>query len=170
MAACRRKRAAPLAVRALTIQSRSVSPPDIGRSLRILAENLIRPFAEGRALPENFRLEEWDVEQGITMVFRGRDGALSVELEAADASRSCWATTRRFNVYYDTIDRSRPLSQRERELLETVVRVLREQEETLPVPPPPVAPASRRASVREVEVERALVRDGPNRYYLNPYI
>jgi DNA repair photolyase len=142
----------------------------VHEGLRARLGELLAPIVDGTGLPAGWRLETWEAEQGITLSLRCGPRALEVELEAADETRPRFATTRLFNVYFSLLDRGgrRDLDADERAALEAVVRVLREREGGLVVPPR--APAGARIEVREVEVDRALQPDGPGAWYLNPYV
>lgn len=143
-------------------------------SLRGRLATLFAPLSSG-ALPAGWRLDEWDSEQGITLTLRGPGGTLDVELEGPDPQRLAFARTDRFNVYYSVLERGgRKLCDDEKAVLDAVVRVLRAGEATLPPTPAPLAP-SPKIRIREVEVDRALVREEPpsatrGAYYLNPYV
>lgn len=93
-----------------------------------------------------------------------------VELEAADRTRPCFATTRRFNVYYRRRgEERRDLTADERDVLASLVAALREEEVGLVAVHPRAEPTDS-VQVRELEVSRALVREGPGAYDLNPYV
>jgi hypothetical protein len=125
------------------------------------------------ALPAGWSLEAQEVEQGIALGFRGPRGRLVVELDLLDPARGCYARTRRFNVYYSSVDRlRRDLDADERAVVDAVVTAARVHEGELPSPSsgPPTDPARVRVRVREIPVERALVTEAPGVYYLNPYV
>lgn len=142
----------------------------VTESLRGRIAELIAPLRDEEKLPAGFRLVEWETEQGVTLRFKSSNGFFLVELEASDPSRPCFATTQRFNIYYSVLDgRKGPLRNDEIALLNTVEAVVRDAEATLPVVSK--APlAERRIDVREIEVDRALVEENGNGYYLNPYV
>src|SRR5438067_2192782 len=100
-----------------------------------------------------FQLEECETEQGITLLLGSRSGRLVIELERADRARPCFATTERFNVYYEALGRERrDLEESERAVLERVVGLIRSRERELDVPPP--THAARRVEVREITADR----------------
>jgi DNA repair photolyase len=121
-------------------------------------------------LPGGWRLDEVDVEQGITLLLRGPNASLVVELEGRDPSRPCFAATERFNVYYRCLDTAEVGGAETRlAVLEALVALLRRREHRLPLSPPVDVEAGR-VIVREVEVDRGLVPEGERAYYLNPYV
>ncbi len=120
-------------------------------------------------LPPGFALDDLEVEQGIALLFRGPSRRLTVELDAADPSRGCFARTSRFNLYYRLPgEGGGPLEGDEPLLLERILAAVRAHEAALPVPLR--APPSRKGQIRELAVDRALVSEGPGAYYLNPYV
>ncbi len=146
----------------------------VHESVRHLLSDMLTPIRDGSALPAGWRLDDWEAEQGISLILRAGPRELRIELEAPDATRPCFARTKRFNiyytVYYTAVNRDRRDSDdAERAVLESVVRVVREREGLLP-PPKDAGDAGGKVQVREVEVDRALVREGDGAYYLNPYV
>ncbi len=131
------------------------------------------PLQRPGALPAGWQLTEQETDQGIVATFAGPDGTMTVELERADEKRQCFARTRRFNIYYSILQRDRGrLSESELALLHAVVEHIRRHEgqfdagaldDRAPFP-------SLRVQVREVQVKRMLVHEGPAAYYLNPYV
>jgi DNA repair photolyase len=147
----------------------SRSSPDTAETLTGRVAELVAPL---RTAPGGWALHEIETEQGVRLLFRRWDGAaLAVELEAADPGRPCYATTRRFNVYFALRSPARrDLEEDERLLLDHVVAVIRRREGALPVSGE-APPASRRVLVREIEREHVLVaEETPRAYYLNPYV
>jgi len=124
------------------------------------------------ALAAGWQLTELDTEQGVTVHLRGPGGALLVELEARDEARPCFARTARFNVYYAAAasGEGAAIDAERRAALESFVVRLRARERALLPIAPPHAPEPKRTRVREVEVNRALMREGERAYYLNPYV
>ncbi len=147
-----------------------LSPMPVTRSsegLRARLEALVSALGSRR---DDWRIDEWEAEQGITLTLRSGSRALVGELEAADLTRPCFATTRLFNVYYRRRGEDRrDLMADERDVLDSLVAALRREEEGLVVVPPR-AETTGSVQVRELEVSRALVREGPGAYYLNPYV
>jgi DNA repair photolyase len=141
----------------------------IARTAETLTGRVAELVAPLRSAPGGWALAELETEQGVRLLFRRADGAaLNVELEAADAGRPCYATTRRFNVYFALRDR-RDLAEDERRLVDHVVAVIRQREGALPVFGE--APAGKRVLVREIEKDHVLVaEETPRAYYLNPYV
>src|SRR5580704_12813509 len=120
----------------------SRSSPDTAETLTGRVAELVAPL---RTAPGGWALHEIETEQGVRLLFRRWDGAaLAVELEAADPGRPCYATTRRFNVYFALRSPARrDLEEDERLLLDHVVAVIRRREGALPVSGE-APPASRR--------------------------
>lgn len=142
----------------------------VEESLRGRVVDLFAPLSAPGALPPGFSLAEVETEQGITLRFEGPGGSILVELESADASRPCFATTRRFNIYFSSLDgRGSSLPDAERALLERVVQVARAREGALPVLSREEA-SDRKLAVRELRVDRGLVAEDGGGYYLNPYV
>lgn len=132
--------------------------------LSSLAEALRAPDA----LPDGWILAEYEVEQGISLFLARGDRLLRVELEARDEARGCYATTERFNVYYSTVGRG-DLDADEIHVMSTVLDIVRVEERHLAAASPS-AESSSQTLVREIEVERVLVREGAGGYYINPYV
>lgn len=146
-------------------------PVAVAREVETLHGRMADFVAPLREAPGGWALHELETEQGVRLLFRRADGAaLNVELEAADPARPCYATTRRFNVYFALRDHQRrDLDAHERSLVDHVVAVLRRREQSLPVFGE--APASKRVLVREIEKGHVLfAEDTPRAYYLNPYV
>ncbi len=115
-----------------------------------------------------WRLMGWDTEQGISFyVARGRRWVL-VELERRSEDRPSFASTERFNVLARVTSGPGPaLDAAARAVVDRLVRTLARAERELPRIERPTS--ARRAAVREIDVTRALVPEGPGQYYLNPY-
>ncbi len=125
----------------------------------------LAPLRVPGALPRGFLVEEIETEQGITLTLGGPEGRIRVELERADPARACFATTALFNVYYDGSGRDGPLRD-VGQLVDAVVRVVRANEAELRFDDA----GSARSAVREIEVDRGLVREREGAYYANPYV
>lgn len=143
----------------------------VAREVGILHRHIADCVAPLREAPGGWTLHELETEQGVRLLFRRGDGAaLNVELEAADATRPCYATTHRFNVYFALREGRRgDLDEHERRLVDHVVAVLRQRERSLPVFRD--EPAGKRVQVREIESDHVLIaEEAPRTYYLNPYV
>lgn len=122
----------------------------------------------GACAPE-WRLVGWDAEQGISFSLVRGGVWILVELERRDPSRPSYAHTGRFNVLARlTAEPSAPLGPSGRRVVDRLVSALARAELGLPTFERPTS--SRRAAVREIEVKRVLMPEGPARYYLNPYV
>lgn len=115
-----------------------------------------------------WRLVGWDGEQGIQLTL-GKDGVyLLIELEARNEQRDCHARTERFNICVRRqFEGARELTPEHLRVIDQFVRVIREREGGLP--DVERLNATRRAEVREIEVDRVLVEEGAGHYYINPY-
>lgn len=124
--------------------------------------NLQKPSSTG------WRLVGWDGEQGVQLTL-GKDGVyLLVELEARNDTRDCHARTERFNICVRRqFEAGRDLTLEHLRVIDQLVRVIREREGALP--DVERMTATRRAEVREIEVDRVLVEEGAGHYYINPY-
>lgn len=137
------------------------------RGLEGTVRGLLAPLLRARPKPGGWRVIDWDCEQGVCVTLgRGAEVVL-VEFERFDASRDCYARTRRFNVC--ARDRfGGALDDGARRAVDQIVSLVRAREAMLPLGGPRPEPALG-AQVREVEVERVLMSEGRSQYYLNPY-
>ena len=140
--------------------------PRAPETLRARIDRWLAPLRQPGALPREFRIDELETEQGITLWLASPTSRLRVELERADAGRPCFATTARFNVYAHHAEPSsrEPFAS---DVLEAIASVLRAHEGELDVAP---LPSDGRADVREIEVDKGLVREAEGAYYVNPYV
>jgi DNA repair photolyase len=147
-----------------------VSPVRVRRAVDDLVADLLGPLLQlVQPSRTGWRLLAWDPEQGISLTLVHGDTHLLIELEPRDEARECNCRTARFNVCVrDPFAPERPLSDDVRRAFDQVVRVLREREGRLPEVERPTV--SRRAEVREIEVDRALMPEGAGHYYINPYV
>jgi DNA repair photolyase len=139
----------------------------IARSQEVLRARIDRwlaPLRSPGALPHDFRIDELETEQGITLWLSSPRRRLRIELERADASRPCFATTKVFNVYYDAADGA---ADGATDVIDAVVRVVRAHEDELQLSD---VASDGRSDVREIEVDRGLVHEGDGAYYANPYV
>ena len=128
---------------------------------------LLGPLLTAAPGPTQWRLLAWDVDQGVTLTLEKGDRRVLVEVTARDEGRPCLARTARFNVVA-RMEGEGDLGDDARRAVGQLVRLIRSREGALPVLARP-AP-ERRGAVREVEVDRVLVPEGPGRYYVNPYV
>lgn len=145
-----------------------MTPPPARRHLEDVARRLLGPLLGPGKLPGDFRLVGWDAEQGVCLTFE-RDGMyLLIEIERRSDDLACFSRTRRFNLCAGRpFDRHLELTAEDRRFLEHVVAVIRTREDDLEEFDRPTT--GRRRAVREILVERMLVPEGKNHYYLNPY-
>ncbi len=134
------------------------------------ARHLLAPLLRRPLSSSGWRLLGWDDEQGLCATLQRGQTVLLMELEARDDTRPCWGRTRLFNA---TVRRQfegdAPLTDEHRRVAEAFLKMIRLQEASL-VMPEPAAPSERRTQVREVSRDRVLIPDGPEHYYLNPYV
>lgn len=135
-----------------------------------LVQRLVSALEQPNALPHGYRLLDWDVDHGITMVLVKADQHLLVEASARNDSAGCLAQTARFNLTArDPFGEERQLSGEKRAVVDSVVALLSAGEKGLPQVARQSAVGSR-AQIRTISVQRALVREGRGQYYLNPYV
>ncbi len=141
----------------------------VRRELEDVGRFLLAPLIVPKRPHRGWRLVSWDVEQGLSLVLaRGRHLIL-VELEAVDPTLDCYARTARFNICARRhFAAQTPLDDADRRLVDAVVRVVHRREGKLPEFERPTT--SRRVGLREIEVERVLIPEGANHYYINPYV
>lgn len=137
------------------------------RAVDAAVRALLGPLLAATPGPSQWRLLAWDVDQGVTLTLEKGDRRVRVEVTARDEARPCFARTARFNLAACT-EGEGDLDADARRAVEQLTRLVRAREGLLPVigRPEPVA----RSAVREVEVDRVLVPEGPGRYYVNPYV
>jgi DNA repair photolyase len=132
-----------------------------------LVAGLFERLLDAGELGAGFRVVGWDAEQGPTLVLAAGEDELAIEL-GPRSDRPSYGQTRRFNLYVrDPFAPGRTLSDPERALIERVRAEIAESERRLPVvergTPQP------RVRIREIVVDRVLMREGHGQYYLNPY-
>ncbi len=139
------------------------------RDLDDLAYSLFAPLIEGRPDSARWEVVSWDAEQGLCLTMRHDDTFLLFELERLDPKQEAWARTSRFNVHVRRVLAAESeLSPIERRLAQQVVKVIARREGALPRVTRQAT--SRRAELREVEVNRVLIPEGAGQYYINPYV
>lgn len=140
------------------------------RSVDGVVRDLIAPLLPlERESGTGWRLVGWDAEHGISLTLSYRGAVLLVELEERDDTRECYARTDRFNVCVRRqFERGVDLEPEHRRGIDQVLSIIRAREARLP--DVDRESAARRSEVRELEVERVLMSEGPGHYYLNPYV
>jgi DNA repair photolyase len=141
----------------------------VHRDLEAVVGALLAPFFDGRFSLAGWKLIGWDAEQGICLTFE-RDGAwVLLELEERNEALDCYARTARFNVCARRQFEDVPLCEGDRDLVDAVIGVVREREGLLPSRARPAA-AGGKTVVREILVDRVLMPEGSDHYYINPYV
>lgn len=128
---------------------------------------LLAPLLDGSRVPAGWRLAGWDAEQGICLLFEGPGSHVLLELEERNDRLDCYARTARFNACARRQFRDRDMTDADRALVDAVLDVVRAGEARLPAgdrPPPP------KVAVREILVDRLLMPEGRDQYYINPYV
>lgn len=152
-------------------QSRPRGRP-VPRALDRQMAQVFAPLRGAGRMPAGWRLLQVEVDHGINLLLRGPHSLLSVELDRRDTERPCFQRTALFNVHYSEVHGARgPLGDPERRVLEAVLDCLRAGEaglrsgldrasQSVPV----------RSQLREIQVDRMLMRDEQAAWYLNPYV
>lgn len=146
-------------------------PARAGREVAMdgAVRELLAPLLAARPRPGGWRMLSWDGEQGICVTLTRGDTAVLIELEARNPDRACYARTARFNLTARRVNAADPaLSVDARRAVDQLVDLVRAREAGLPDFERPTT--SRRTAVREIEVDRVLVAEGANQYYVNPYV
>ena len=144
----------------------SVAP--IRRPLDGIARELLAPLLDGRLSAPGWSLLNWDAEQAICVTFDHVRGAVLLELEPRNERLDCYTRTARFNVGVRRQFSDAPLTDADRAFIDRVIAMVREREAALPDLPRPAA--SRPTLVREIAVDRLLMPEGRDQYYINPYV
>lgn len=140
----------------------------VRRGLEDIAGELLAPFRDGRFDVRGWRLINWDAEQGLCLTFERGDTSILLELEERNDRLDCYARTARFNVCARRQFEDIPLSEADRAFVDAVIDLLRAREPMLLDRERPAA--GRGTVVREVLVDRLLMREGKDHYYINPYV
>jgi DNA repair photolyase len=138
------------------------------RALDDAVGELLAPFVDGRFTSPGWTLISWDAEQAICLTFEGQQTCVLLEFEERSDRRECYTRTGRFNVCVRRQFEDAPLTETDRRFVDAVIAVVREREGVLPDVERP--PSSRKTVVREVLVDRLLMREGKHQYYINPYV
>ncbi|MFC1654719.1 radical SAM protein [Myxococcota bacterium] len=140
----------------------------VKRYIDEVARDLFAPLLLSPPGP-GWKLVGWDAEQGLCLTFQRDATVILVEFEDRDEQRDCYARTGRFNVCARRqFETGAPLTKEDRQLVDSVVAVVREREDRLPDVDRPST--GRRRAVREIRVDRVLIPEGRNHYYINPYV
>lgn len=140
----------------------------VRRELDRIVRELIAPFLDERFAQSGWKLISWDCEQAICLTFQGPSACLLLELEARNDRLDCYARTDRFNICVRRQFEDSDLSDADRSLVDAVIGVIRKREIALPQPERPAA--ERKTIVREILVDRVLMPEGKDHYYINPYV
>jgi DNA repair photolyase len=133
-----------------------------------LVRQLIAPLLGGRVSRSGWRLIGWDAEQGISLSLERHGAVVLVELETRDDALDCHARTARFNVCARRQYGSPELGPADRAMVDSLVGMLREREQRLPVVER--VSTQRQAELRQIRVDKVLVPEGKAHYYVNPYV
>jgi len=138
------------------------------RALETVVADLLAPFLDGRFRAPGWQLINWDCEQAICLTFESSHACLLLELEERNDHLDCYTRTTRFNICVRRQFGDAPLSDADRGFVEEVIAVVRDRETSLPSAPR--VAATQKRMVREILVERLLMREGRDQYYINPYV
>jgi DNA repair photolyase len=139
----------------------------VRRGMEDVARALLAPFLAAGASLDGWRLASWDAEQGITLTLEREGVWLLFELEQRNDRLDCYARTARFNVCVRRQFDRDSMTEAERALADRVIDVVRRREPDLPDPVRREPP--RKTVVREILVDRLLMHEGRDQYYINPY-
>lgn len=140
----------------------------VTRGIDSVARELLAPFLDGRFTAPGWKLISWDAEQGVCLTFEGEASCVLLEFEQRNDALDCYTRTTRFNVCARRQLQDPSLTEGDRRFIDRVIAVVREREPLLPQIDRP--PASRKTVVREVVVDRVLMHEGGNQYYINAYV
>lgn len=140
----------------------------VSRTLEGIGRELLAPILAGQFAASGWTLISCDVEQAICLTFQRGEVCLLLEFERRNDQLDCYARTRRFNVCVRRQFEDADLTDADRDFVEAVIATLRAREAQLP--DPVRAAATRKVEVREILVDRVLMHEGRNRYYINPYV
>jgi DNA repair photolyase len=138
------------------------------RDLDGIVRELLAPFLDGRFTCSGWKLIGWDAEQGVCLTFQSEQACVLLEFEERNDHLECYTRTGRFNVCARRQFEDASLSEADRRFVDRVVAVVRDREVRLPDFGRPTT--NRRTVVREVRVDRILMPEGHNHYYINPYV
>jgi DNA repair photolyase len=145
-----------------------VQPEATTRDLDHIARELLAPFLDGSFPAPGWKLISWDAEQGICLTFERAGVYVLLELEERNERLDCYARTARFNVCARRQFTDLDMGEAERELVDSVIATVRGREAALPVGER--AAAGSKTLIREIRVDRVLIAEGNDHYYINPYV
>jgi DNA repair photolyase len=137
---------------------------DLDRTVR----QLLQPFLAEGFTAGGWRLAGWDAEQGVCLLFQSGPTYLLIEFEGRNDANDCYARTARFNVCARRQFGDRDMTDADRRFVDAVIEVVRRREALLPDGPRPTA--ERPTLVREIVVDRLLMPEGNQQFYINPYV
>ena len=140
----------------------------VKRELDGIARELLAPILDGRFASSGWRVVSWDCEQAICLTFQREQTYILLEFEGRNDALDCYARTARFNVCVRRQFEDAWLTDADRAFVDRVIAVVRDREAGVPDPERPAA--GRRTVIREILVERLLMREGRDQYYINPYV
>ena len=140
----------------------------VRRGVDDVARDLLAPFLDGRFAAPGWKVINWDAEQAICITFENAEGAVLLEFEERNDRLDCYARTARFNVCTRRQFDDTPFTDADRAFIDSVIAEVRAREGALPNPDR--SSGSRKSGVREIRVDRLLMREGKDQYYINPYV
>jgi len=140
----------------------------VARGVDPIARSLLAPFFTAEFARSGWRVVSWDAEQGICITFERGSICLLVELEQRDDRLACYARTARFNVCVRRQFDPAPLSDSDRRFIDRVLAIIGIRERSLPHAER--STAERDTMVRTIAVDRVLMREARDQYYINPYV
>jgi DNA repair photolyase len=138
------------------------------RPLDAIARDLLAPFIDGAFSVPGWSLISWDCEQAICLTFERDDACVLIEFEERNERLDCYTRTSRFNVCVRRQFEESDLDDRDRQFVDAVIATVRQRESTLP--DIVRTTTDRKTVVREILVDRLLMREGKHQYYINPYV
>jgi DNA repair photolyase len=138
------------------------------RTLDGIARDLLGPFLDGTFSLPGWTLISWDAEQAICLTFERPHAVVLIELEERNERLDCYTRTARFNVCVRRQFEDADLDEGDRRFVDAVLATVRERESTLPSIVR--AATDRKTVVRQILVDRLLMREGRDQYYINPYV
>jgi DNA repair photolyase len=150
------------------VSLKKVEIKPVKRELDGIARQLLAPVLDERFAASGWKPVSWDAEQAICITFENDQACILLEFEERNDRLDCYARTARFNVCVRRQFEDAQLSEADRRFVDGVISLVREREASLPDRERP-APA-RKTVIREIVVDRVLIHEGKNQYYINPYV
>lgn len=138
------------------------------RAIDGIARDLLAPFLDGSFRAAGWTLISWDAEQAICLTFERAGVYVLIEFERRNDQLDCYTRTERFNVCVRRQFEAADLTDADRQFVDAVIAAVRARESALPQVVR--ATGTRRTIVREITVDRLLMREGRDQYYINPYV